>query len=486
MWVFLPIGHDQGIRHFPWVTAGVAALCLMVQLHRTFNAPSDQEMAAVMEERGRLEQELLLPHMKDKIREIQRAPDNFSTPRQAMQAWQQEHAALVASLQAGTLTDPDDPTYRQWRQNKQEEERLLRRDLAYRMGYRPSNKLSAGLLLSAFAHAGWMHLLGNMLFLYLVGCNLEDRWGRSTFAGLYLGGALFSAIAFYLWHPGEETLLVGASGAVAAVMGAFLICFHRARIRFLIWSPFRGGHTTEMYAFWVFPIWFAQQALNSWLESMVSLGVAYSAHVGGFVVGLTTALFLKASGIERRHLLPKTAEGTEWKEDPDYLTAVDLINGKDLAGAVPHLRAVLSRRPRHEGALEHLARAATTLGDPALATWAVSAHLEEVHRRRPADLLPLVKEMRLLEQSWPLTDRVGALLVRAAAQADQLEVMILAAARLVQHHRHSGFAPGALWEVARAQERHNHVELARATLEQLICRYPDDPFAEQARKKLAA
>ena len=119
-----------------------------------------------------------------------------------------------------------------------------------------------------------------------------------------------------------------------------------------------------MFAFWVFPMWFSQQLFNSWLEARMSLGVAYSAHVGGFAFGLVAALALKVSGIERSRLLPATAAGTEWKEDPEYLQALEHIAAQDIAGAVSSLQAVLARQPRHEGALEQLARIAITHGDP--------------------------------------------------------------------------------------------------------------------------
>ena len=74
MWVILPIGHDQGIRHFPWVTAGIAALCLLVQVHRTAAGPSDQEMIAAISARAELEQELLMPHVREKLKQLQRRP----------------------------------------------------------------------------------------------------------------------------------------------------------------------------------------------------------------------------------------------------------------------------------------------------------------------------------------------------------------------------------------------------------------------------
>jgi membrane associated rhomboid family serine protease len=485
MWLILPIGHDQGIRHFPWVTAAIASLCLLVQVLRTIGGPSEAELVAVTEELGQLENELLNPRLVIKLKELrERKARDLETIRTHIQMMQDERAELLAQLAAGTLVEKSDPRYQAWREAKAREGRLLRRDLGWRMAYRPADGASIELLLSAFAHAGWMHLLGNMLFLYLVGCNLEDRWGRSTFTALYLGGAAVSAATFYLWHRDSEILLVGASGAVAAAMGAFLICFHRARINFLVWSPFKGTYVKEVFAFWVFPMWFSQQLFNSWLEARMSLGVAYSAHVGGFAFGLVAALALKVSGIERSRLLPATAAGTEWKEDPEYLQALERIAAQDIAGAVTSLQAVLGRQPRHEGALEQLARIAINHGEPSLAGQAVSAYVIELARARLQDVLPLTEELRLLEQPIPLSDRANAMLVRAAAAADQPELMVKAALRLITQHPASPLAPGVMWDVARLQERLGHEDLARDTLTYLVGRYPDDPFAEQARRKL--
>jgi membrane associated rhomboid family serine protease len=487
MWLIFPIGHDQGIRHFPWVTAAIAAVCVVVQLLRTVGGPSEENLIAASEEVSRIEGELLTPHLLRKLHALDdHGKPDLQALRTRMRTLEAERTALVAQLRAGTLVPREDRRYRDWLAARDREQRLLRRDLGWRMAYRPADGARIELLLSAFAHAGWMHLLGNMLFLYLVGCNLEDRWGRSAFTAMYLGGAVASALAFYLWHRHSETMLVGASGAVAAAMGAFLICFHRARINFLVWSPFRGVRVSEVYAFWVFPVWFLQQLFNSWLEAHMNLGVAYSAHVGGFAFGLAAALALKVSGVERRRLLPATAVGTEWKEDPEYLQALEKIAAKDLPGAVSLLKAVLSRQPRHEGALEQLARISVKLGEPDLAGQAVSAYLVELGLARMSEVVPLTKELRLLDQPFALSDRAGAVIVRATAAEDEPALMIQAAIRLIAHHPGSPLAPGVMWDVARLQERIGRKDLARGTLSQLAARYPDDPFAEQARRKLEA
>ncbi len=482
MWLVLPIGHDQGIRHFPWVTASIAALCVLVQVQRSVSGPSEENLIAVMEEAADIEDQLLTRHLRATVKP--HSVRNWEALQAQMQSLQEQRVVARAALRAGKLTESNDPLYQRWMEVRDREQRLLRRDIAYQLAYRPKEGVSAGLGLSAFAHAGWLHLLGNMLFLYLVGCNLEDRWGRKAFTLLYLAGAIVSGLTFYLWHRHTETLLIGASGAVAAAMGAFLVCFHRARINFLVWSPTRGAHISEIYAFWVFPVWFIQQLLNSWLEARMNVGVAYSAHVGGFVLGLAMAGLLKVTGIERRHLLPATAAGTEWKEDSDYLFALERVAAADLSGAVTKLQAVLARQPRHQGALEQLARTALILGERELAARAVSDFLVELGRTRLPEVLPLVRELGLLELPLALSDRAGLVVVRAAASADQPELMVKAALRLLREHPTSPLAPGVMWDVARLQERLGRTDLARGTLQQLVARYPDDPFAVQARRRL--
>ncbi len=169
------------------------------------------------------------------------------------------------------------------------------RDLpSHRWGFVPRDPWSVTLLTSFFLHAGWMHLLGNMLFLWITSPFVEDRLGRPGFAGFYLAAGLAGNAAHWMRYPGTDIPLVGASGAVAGLMGAFLVFFARSRIRFLILPlPI----IVALPVLVVMPIWLAEQM---WL-SRYSDGsnVAFGAHVGGFVFGLAVAGVVRLTRPER-------------------------------------------------------------------------------------------------------------------------------------------------------------------------------------------
>ena len=145
------------------------------------------------------------------------------------------------------------------------------------------------LLTSMFLHGGVMHLAGNMLFLWIFGNNVEDYFGSIKFLLFYLVSG-FAAIALYtLFNPGSEVPLVGASGAIAGIMGAYLVLHPRAEITCLI--VFFFIQFVVLPAKVVLGIWFGLQILMSLLGSSTGGGVAWLAHVGGFVFGY---LILKA------------------------------------------------------------------------------------------------------------------------------------------------------------------------------------------------
>jgi membrane associated rhomboid family serine protease len=152
-------------------------------------------------------------------------------------------------------------------------------------------------LRSMFMHGGFEHIIGNMLYLYLFGDNLEDRMGVLLYAGLYLVSGFAAVIAQVLIDPGSTTPMVGASGAIAGVLGGYLIMFPNVRVRGII--PLgRISSMQEMPAIFVLGFWFVLQLFNG----VASLGaptasgggVAFFAHIGGFVVGLLlTWLFMR-------------------------------------------------------------------------------------------------------------------------------------------------------------------------------------------------
>ncbi|WP_328539218.1 rhomboid family intramembrane serine protease [Streptomyces sp. NBC_00344] len=161
-----------------------------------------------------------------------------------------------------------------------------------------------------FVHAGWVHLLGNMLFLYVFGAMAEERMGRLHFAVFYLAGGWAALAAFALTHSASDQTLVGASGAISAVLGAFLSLFPKARVTsvfpFLLFVPLRFP------AWIVLVFWFALQWLAAGRQSGTGPGVAYTAHLAGFSLG-----FLYATARYRRTTRVKApATATEGESKP--------------------------------------------------------------------------------------------------------------------------------------------------------------------------
>ena len=146
-----------------------------------------------------------------------------------------------------------------------------------------------GLITSMFMHGGWMHLIGNMLFLWIFGDNLEDAFGHIGFAAFYLVCGILAGIVHVMVDPASNVPLVGASGAIAGVMGGYLLLFPKARvdIMFIFIVFFR---VFSLPAWVVLAVWFAIQFFQGIGTDASGGGVAYWAHAGGFVSGILLSL----------------------------------------------------------------------------------------------------------------------------------------------------------------------------------------------------
>ncbi len=147
------------------------------------------------------------------------------------------------------------------------------------------------LFTSQFLHGGWLHLLGNMLYLWIFGNNVEDRLGRLRFIVFYLGGGVAAGLAQTAIDPGSDIPLVGASGAIAATLGAYLVLFPRARITTLVFLGF-FYQLINVPAIVVLGFWFVLQLIDGLASLGVTStggGIAFFAHIGGFVAGALLA-----------------------------------------------------------------------------------------------------------------------------------------------------------------------------------------------------
>jgi len=153
----------------------------------------------------------------------------------------------------------------------------------------PEKEIALSILVSMFLHGGWFHVLGNMWFLWIFGDNVERDFGRIGYPLLYLVAGVAATLGFVALHPDETTPLIGASGAVAGVLGAYSVLYP-------------GSLVLSVAFFTIVPIpailflglWFVGQFFVG------DVGVAWEAHVVGFLVGMAAAFVLRATGLARR------------------------------------------------------------------------------------------------------------------------------------------------------------------------------------------
>jgi membrane associated rhomboid family serine protease len=494
--LLIPIGHERAsVYRLPWITTIIAAFCLILQVRASIvEPPIEAELERIAQQINETQRELVRLHPTD--------GESSPMPRLDLTGLEGlSHLGLGGDQ--GPPPRPPSPEEIEKRTQalKQELETLnaqlektTRKLPVHQLGYHPARDGVLRMISAAFAHGGWMHLLGNLLFLYLVGCNIEDRWGRARFAAFYFAGILMSGYAFKLWHPHSEQALVGASGAIAAAMGAFAVVLGSSRIRFfyfywLLMRP-RWG-TFEVRAWAALPLWFLEQALMSLIEAHQNMGTAYSAHVGGFLFGVGVAFALRYSGLDQR--LAEASElsddpDAEWSQDPLYAEAAGLAHDRHFAAALNALEELFRREPDNVQARELSLSLALELDDDGrlreLASLAFTSFLRAGEVERVASNYRKLRELRPdVELGEPALKCV--IMASARAELDPL-VKVDVAAQLIRQHPESALIPRAMWEASEGQLALGHPELAQRTRENLVHSFARDTFGERARRALAA
>lgn len=172
----------------------------------------------------------------------------------------------------------------------------------------------SNVITSMFLHGSWMHLIGNMWFLWLFGNNIEDSMTRPRFVAFYLLSGIGAALAQVLADPSSAVPMVGASGAISGVMGAYLVLFPRIRVYTLI--PLGFFITTMALPAWVMLIyWMFLQFLGGLTSSLDEQGggVAFWAHIGGFVAGVVLVKVFERRDRVRAHMAGHWRPQNEWR-----------------------------------------------------------------------------------------------------------------------------------------------------------------------------
>lgn len=295
--MIFPVSHERTtVRRLPWVTFSILAACLVVFIISPRSGPAMEEPS----ERHLEVLEFFLEH-----------PYLELDPRVLPPALAEEIVAAAVPADDAPLDllqQKLDHLTTRWLES-------LKSYPMRRWGFVPNDPTLSGLLLHFFVHAGWIHLLFNLLYLYLTAPFVEDAWGRIPFAIFYLLSGIAVGLLYMARYGDSFIPLVGASGAIAAVMGAFVVLHGRTKIDFVYWLGIFVG-TFSAPAWLMFGLWFVGEMISAQAQDHLTGGqavggVAYWAHIGGFALGFITAWALRLLGFSGASALDRAPLGSE-------------------------------------------------------------------------------------------------------------------------------------------------------------------------------
>jgi membrane associated rhomboid family serine protease len=341
--MLIPIKHENmTARRWPVITLGLIAINVLVFL-LTMTAIDDEAPQL-----GEVKSHILIlaalhPELKMQS-ESQHLVDGFKESHP--EAWKQvqnPYRDIIDPYDAKIKMTEDTSKLQQEMDSLNDQfVKVSASSITQQYAFIPAQPRAISYLTANFLHGGWMHIIGNMWFLWLAGFVLEDVWGRWLYSAFYLiAGA--AALQFYAWtNPGSITPTLGASGAVAALMGAFLVRFPKMKIE-MAWLFMFKLRRFKAAAYWLLPLWLFSEIFYGSLFGSTS-GVAHWAHVGGFLFGALAALAIQHSGLE--HKANKAIEEqVSWSSDPELEQASDMMEHGQLDEAIAVLTNHVAVKP---------------------------------------------------------------------------------------------------------------------------------------------
>lgn len=454
--MIIPIGHHgSAVRRLPWVTGALIGLCLVSFSLTSLEVASRSPARGIyFEQAADYFREHAYLHAQEEIRE---------QVRNDVPTGQRSH--YLPKL--AELTLPDKPeTPRGVAAEQGELDRLTARALgpsqpAVHPSVNPSRRgrLVPGtmtprtLVSHQFMHASWLHLLGNMLLLFVLGPALESRWGRPLYASFYLTAGVFAGACYASLATHSTVPLVGASGAIAGVMGALLVRRRSDDLRFAVLSfaGFRPRFATfSAPAAAALPLWLAITLLSAWLAE--ASDIAYWANLGGFAFGAAIAAGARLAKLEGRRGNDRSeAPSTAHHANPKLNAALAACNDGDLETAFSSLREETERKPEEI--------------DVGLAFWDVAVRLQRPQEAASAlahivEQLALHGELELARRHWlELVSRVPTQLTGPAT--------LLRLVPLLREHGDSQFVLPALRQVVDPNNRGLSAGMAMRAIDEL-------------------
>ncbi|MET0231011.1 MAG: rhomboid family intramembrane serine protease [Rhodanobacteraceae bacterium] len=394
-------------------------------------------------------------------------------------------APFLAELEADRVITPGTDGFAEWKRDRVEFDALWNRNVTQRWVLRYSEIAPTRMLGSMFLHGGVGHLAGNMLFLLMLGLLVEGALGPLLFLALYLLGGVGGAFAALAWHWGQAGMLLGASGAIASLMGAYCVLWGTRRVRFFWWF-FIVFDYVKAPALILLPFWLGWELLN--LVFSDGSHVAFEAHAGGIVTGALLALGVRALGWARNDFLDEDRIADETAAANAALAKADAHIGRleipaarallePLAERAPDdvaVAAALYRCARYERGTPRLDAAARIVLAMRVAGGVAARAQKDVYddylkARGDRAIVPPSLAIGLASR-WPAIGagadaaKLLARVVERAPGAQGLEDACLALARTLRERGERASAVGVLEHVVRAWPASAGAEKARILL----------------------
>jgi membrane associated rhomboid family serine protease len=420
---------------------------------------------------------------QDKSAEVLARKQNWG--EQAIVVWYQrmmQDAEFQTKLLNEEIIRSDQPGFPEWKQLRTQYDQILSRVIAVRYGFRPAFPTYFSPFTYMFLHGGFGHLLGNMIFLWLVGCALELGYGRVPYAGLYLLTGVLAVGLYCLVYTTNTAPLIGASGAIAGLMGAYTILYGRRKIKVFYSLGFYFNYT-RVPALILLPLWIGNECFQLFFGG--ASHVAYVAHLGGLASGALLGFVVKrclGAAMEPEAVLQDSRE-----EQVSLLDeALEKLGKLDMDGARVLLERVLEKDPGNTKALTHLfhidklqpeserfhataSRLFLRLINDKAEHGSVYAIFQEYVRLAP--------RLRLDQQ---LLFRISSVFAAQGHPEDGERIMAV----LLRSHPGAAGIPTGILNLARAYLHLGKSEKGRKCL-QVICRkYPESSECHIARKLL--
>lgn len=492
----IPIGHQQLRQRPPKVTISLVIINTIIYFAsfslQIFQFPSLFRPTLDLEQ---AEAPLIEIWIKQQGEENLEGVLKKMSPRERAR-WECEFRRAV---EAGKVVPKDSEEYLRWHSARREFLAKRNRLIWFRFGFRPEAPDLAASVSSMFLHGNFWHLFWNMYYLWLVGCNLESIWSRKYFLALYLTGGLAADLADYLVRVGgcwADLPAIGASGAISAVMGAFLIRFWNTEIRFLfitrvfslpVWLPLSA--------------WFGRQLYYGWYYFEENTSTNFWAHIGGFVFGMAVAAGFRYFQTEQR-LVAKELKRQDERDRRKAAAAQAAAGGMDRPQDL--VLGIEARKVgRLEEAREHLWRAAADFPLNLEVHFELQQVLQRLGRveeanahqgviigalvelEQPAEAIERYRALQQVSPESVVPGRNQYRLARWLEERREWELAARAYRAFAERNPEEELAPKALYSAGVLLfNRLKQPESAAGVLEYLRRRYPGHPIQEHVESAL--